>query len=263
MKISVNIPSYKRPNAVKTLAYLPFARVWVAPQEFDEYKRNYPQADIIPCKDGVQGFGVPKVRNYILEQEFAKGADVVVIVDDDLDYIARFEKEEGTNYGYKNVKVETDEFLVFIEKYSTLAKDLGACFWGVNCNPDAQSYRHMCPFSTISYIGGPFQVFLKGNECIYDENIPLKEDYDMTIQQLNKHRVVFRANMYHYFCKQSENIGGCAQIRNREKEKRDNEALLKKWGGRIVHFDSSNKGHTTKDKKEDYNPIIKVPIKGV
>ena len=36
-----------------------------------------------------------------------------------------------------------------------------------------------------------------------------------------------------------------------------------KMGGDIVRIDTSNKGKTTKQKYEDYNPIIKVPIKGV
>lgn len=231
MKIVVTIPSYKRPNAVKTLQYLPFARVYVAPQEYDEYKKNYPTADIVACEDGVQGFGPSRVRNYILKQEFLNGADVVVMTDDDLDYLARFEPTKNTKFGYENVKVETEDFLPFVEKYSIMARDIGAYFWGVNCNPDARSFSYMIPFSTMAFVGGPFQAFLRGNDCFYDENLPLKEDYDMTLQQLNKHRVVFRVNAYHYFCKQSVNAGGCAQIRNRDKEREQCKALLKKWGG--------------------------------
>lgn len=34
-------------------------------------------------------------------------------------------------------------------------------------------------------------------------------------------------------------------------------------GGAIVKTDTSNKGMTTKEKMMDYNPIIKIPIKGV
>lgn len=263
LNISVNIPSYKRADDVKTLNYLPFAKVWVDNKEADEYRKNYPNTQIISCPDGVQGYGVPKVRNYIMRTEFEKGADVVVIVDDDLSYLERFEREKNTNFGYKRIKLETEEFAEFVEKYSVMARDLGAYFWGVMPNADSQCFRHMTPFSTISYIGGPFQVFLKGNDCFYDENIPLKEDYDMTLQQLNKHRFVFRVNMYHYICKQAENIGGCATIRNREIEKENNLLLQKKWGGGIVRFDNSNKGHTKKIKLEDFNPIIKVPIMGV
>lgn len=144
-----------------------------------------------------------------------------------------------------------------------MANDIGAKFWGVNVNSDPMAYRHNTPFSTISPVLGPFGCFLKGNKCRYDENLPLKEDYDMTLQQLNTERVVLRVNAYHYLCKQSENIGGCAAYRNREREKQQLEALQAKWGSNIVKVDTSNKGRTEKIKRLDYNPIIKVPIKGV
>lgn len=85
----------------------------------------------------------------------------------------------------------------------------------------------------------------------------------MTLQQLNLERVVLRVNAYHYLCKQSENKGGCAAYRNRQREKEQLEALQMKWGTRIVKIDESNKGRSEKQKRLDYNPIIKVPIKGV
>lgn len=37
----------------------------------------------------------------------------------------------------------------------------------------------------------------------------------------------------------------------------------KEMGGRIVKIDQSNKGKSEKQHRLDYNPIIKVPIKGV
>jgi hypothetical protein len=262
MKISVNCPSYKRGDDVKTLSYLPFCRVWVDCGEYDEYKRNYPEADIISCPEGVQG-NLCRIRNYILDEEFKRGMDVVLIIDDDFTCLRRFDYVASENWGYEPYIITADEFLTVIEKYSIIASDMGAKFWGVNCNCDPMAYRHNTPFSTRSYIGGPFQCFLKGNRCRYDENLPLKEDYDMTIQQLNMERVVLRVNAYHYLCKQSEQKGGCATYRNRQREEEQLEALRRKWGGQIVKIDTSNKGQTTKEKRLDYNPIIRIPIKGV
>jgi hypothetical protein len=260
MRISVNAPSYKRPDKVLTLDYLPFCRIWVDCKEYDPYKESYPSADIVSCPEGVQG-NLCRIRNYILDEEFKRGMDVVLIIDDDLSAIRYYKQEDG--FGYVPVIVEEDDFMMFLEKYSLIAKELGAKFWGLNCNSDKMAYRHNTPFSTISYIGGPFQCFLKGNRCRYDESLPLKEDYDMTLQQLNLERVVLRVNAYHYICKQSENVGGCATYRNRDREKAQLEALQAKWGGQIVKVDTSNKGRSEKVKRLDYNPIIKVPIKGV
>ena len=49
MKISVNVPSYKRPNDIKTLQYLPYVRVWVDGSDYDAYKKANPKADIVRC----------------------------------------------------------------------------------------------------------------------------------------------------------------------------------------------------------------------
>lgn len=261
MKISINAPSYKRPNRVKTLDYIPFCKIWVDEGEAEAYRNGNPGANIVSCPKGVQG-NLCRVRNYILDKEFEAGADVVLIIDDDLDAIARYEMKDG--FGYYRRKLETDEIIPFLEKYSLVALELGAKFWGLNCNSDAMSFRHYTPFSTNAYIGGPFQCFIKGNRCKYDENLPLKEDYDMTLQQLNLERVVLRLNGYHYLCEQSTIPGGCAAIRNREREEQQFNALQEKWGGEIVRRDKSNKGKTKKEKAwDDYNPIIKIPIKGV
>lgn len=261
MKISVNAPSYKRAKGVLTLDYIPFCRIWVDGSEYEDYVKNNPGADIVRCDDGIQG-NLCRVRNHILRKEFERGCDVVLIIDDDMRAIERYEMKDG--YAYSKYRLKTDEILPFLEKYSIVAEELGAKYWGLNCNRDYMSYRPCTPFSTVSYIGGPFQCFLKGNQCWYDENLPLKEDYDMTIQQLNKERVVLRVNAYHYICKQSVQPGGCATYRNREREKEQLRSLQKKWGEDIVKIDSTNKGKSKKEKiYEDYNPIIKIPIKGV
>lgn len=261
MRISVNAPSYKRADKVLVLDYLPYCRVWVDEEEAEEYRNNYPNADIVVCPKGIQG-NVARVRNYILDTEFARGIDVVLMVDDDMRYLERFVASKVNRYGYIKEKIEADELLVLIEKYSIMARDMGAYLWGVMCNIDPMCYRHFTPFSTIAFVGGPFSCFLKDGGIRYDERLPLKEDYDMLLQMLNKYRVVLRVNSIHYYCKQSENKGGCAVIRNREKEEQQFRAFEKKWGSKIVKRDKANKGHSKKEKLEDYNPIIVVPIKG-
>ena len=145
-----------------------------------------------------------------------------------------------------------------------LCDDFGFKYWGIMCNKDALSYRQTTPFSTVSYIGGPFQVFLKGNPLRYDEALPLKEDYDMTLQNCNKYRGCLRVNKYHYDCQQSKQKGGCATYRNYEREIQQLEALQKKWGSDIVKIDNVLNHNAKKEKRSiEYNPIIHIPIAGV
>lgn len=255
MKITVNCPSYKRPK-VKTLSYLPFCKVWVDCDEYDEYiKANKGYEDnIISVPKGVQG-NVSRIRNYILDQEFSNGVDGVILVDDDMRGMFYW-GEDG-----KSHKIEANYFLEWAEKYFTMCDDAGLKMWGVNVNPDRRSYRSFKPFSFLCFTGGPFQAFLN-NPLRYDETLPLKEDYDMVIQQCNKYRGVFRVDFCYYDVLQSENKGGCAAYRNREREREQLLAIRKKWGGRIVRFDKTNRSGK-QERFEDYNPIIRLPIKGV
>jgi len=136
--------------------------------------------------------------------------------------------------------------------------------WGINVNPDPQCYREYTPFSTLSYVSASFSCFLKGNELIYDERFSLKEDYDMTLQQLNVHRHILRFNKFFYEKKGAEQQGGCATYRNVEKELGQIKMLQKKWGDKFVKIDRNERSHSsTQEKTFDINPVITVPIAGV
>ena len=256
-KIVVCIPSYRRPK-VKTLEYLPNARVYVDESEYSDYvNANHEGADIVSCPTGVQG-NVARIRNYILDEEFGNGADIVCIVDDDMTGVYFWE-------GLKEHKVE--DFDAFLYKYSVMAQDMGVYLWGININQDAQNYREYSPFSFLSFIGGPFGVFINnGGGLRYDEKISLKEDYDMTLQHLNKFRRVLRVNKFFYKVKQSEQAGGCATYRSIKRELEQLELLERKWGRKIVRRDKNDRSIGSKRanaKQIDYNPIIKVPILGI
>ncbi len=240
-------PSYKRPEIAKTHKYLPFITYVVMESEADEYRKIHNKVWAIPNE--VQG-NLARVWNYILDNSKEKN---IITVDDDIKYFGRWECNEQK-------KLDSDEVLNMMQSGFQLAEDLGVRYWGLNCLADKGAYREYTPFGTRSYIGGPFQAH-RDNELRYDEVIYLKEDYDMTLQILNKYRKNLRLNMYHYVCEQATMVGGCADYRSIEREKEQNRLLQEKWGGQIVKEDSSNKSN--KIKVYDINPIIKIPIKGV
>lgn len=261
LRISINCPSYKRPK-VETLDYISSCKVWVAESEYSDYleENKGHEGNIVKVPDAIQG-NLCRIRNYILDKEL-KDNDVVLIIDDDMQSIGSWEPI-GT-YGYNEHILTEEEIYEMLEHYSVLCRDFGFLYWGVMCNKDALSYRQTTPFSTVAYIGGPFQCFLKGNSLKYDERLPLKEDYDMTLQNCQKYRGCLRVNKYHYDCKQSKQKGGCASYRNYEREEQQLKALQDKWGSGIVKIDTTPNHNAKKIRKEiDYNPIIKVPIKGV
>lgn len=262
MKIVVCSPSYNRPK-VESFDYLPFLKVYVGKNEVGKYQqenKNFEKnINAIPNEFNKN---VAMARNYILNEEFKNGADVVCMIDDDLKGIFKYNVDDETKYGYIKEIIKKQNFMEFLKKYSQICNDLGFKLWGVNCNSDKLSYRHYTPFSFSSVILGPFCCHLK-NDLRYDERLPLKEDYDLAIQHLNKYRGILRLNGYFYDCKQSENKGGCATYRNMIKEKEQFDLLQKKWGSRIVKYDKGKRAGTNKKKQFDYNPIINIPIKGV
>ena len=240
-------PSYKRADICKTHKYLPQVTYVVRESEADEYKKVHNNLWVVP--DSAQG-NVARIRNYILDN--AK-EEKIVLMDDDINHFGRFN-------GNKLKKLNNKEVLNMIDEGMQLAEDLGTCYWGINLLQDKGAYREYTPFGTCQIILGPLQGHIK-NSLRYDEKIYLKEDYDMSLQVLNKYRKTLRMNMYHYVCDQATLKGGCADTRSVEREMEHILMLQKKWGTDIVKLDTSNK--SKKQKTFDINPIIKVPIKGV
>lgn len=259
--ILVCCPSYKRPTQVDTLRYLQKISVYVSESEALNYRKSNPGADIRTMPDKVQG-NIARVRNWILDQN--KGR-VVCIVDDDLQWIGWHEQDEA-------FKIEgEDQLYAFIKKYTLIAKELETPLWGINLNMDKQCYREYTPFSLTSVVLAPFMVHIDP-VCRFDENIPLKEDYDFCLQTLNRHRRILRVNKYHYLTKQGGGktgigqTGGCASMRSLREERRQLALLQAKWGDKIIQLDGLENSRSHKSSKQrsfDINPIVRVPIKGV
>lgn len=228
--------------------------------EVEAYKESYPEVEVVRCPDGVQG-NYCRVRNYILDSEQERGMEVVALLDDDIKCLAYYERR-------RRYKVGRERFMEFLEKYSRMAKELGTKLWGVNVNLDPQCYREFAPFKMVAYIGGPFSVHV-GSPIRYDEDLVLKEDYDLTLQHLNRFRRVLRLQKFHYVARQGLSgggqVGGAAVMRNMEFEKEQFEKLQRKWGSKIVRMDTGVQAHRRKKQKSigDWNPRLNIPIRGV
>jgi hypothetical protein len=203
VKVVVCAPSYRRPTAVDTLKYLPTCRIYVSEKEAAAYRAANPGADLVVVAAKYQG-NVCRIRNHILDREMKKGV-AVLIIDDDLQGILRWEKL--TRY-----RLETEEEVFdFLDRYTALCVEWGCPAWGININSDGQIYREQTPFSLRSYVGSPFTVHVD-HRLRYDERLSLKEDYDFTLQLLNRHRRIMRVNKYYYLTLQMAQVGGCAEV---------------------------------------------------
>jgi len=251
--IGVFCPSYKR-SAVRssTQKMFPFATLVVSESEKRKYEISGNR--VIACPDKVQG-NASRVRNWILnENQRLRG---VVILDDDYKYIGRWQKQRRRTLSSK----EVEEFL---EYGFVMAEQFGVYFWGINVVDDKGAYRENMPFCLIRPVLGPFQSF-RSNPIRYDENLPLKEDYDISLQHLMKYRKILRFNAYHYLVLQNEQAGGCAYYRNIQTEKEQFDLLRKKWGSDVIKIDRGESKASIRKavKGYDINPIIKPFVCGV
>lgn len=246
MRIGYFAPSYKRPEASITQKNYPFVVLVVMESEAEEYRAN--GNNVVTCPDSEQG-NLCRVRNWILNTYLGE-YDCIVILDDDMSYVARWDRQ-------KKHKFTPDEMEEFCEMGAIMCHDAGLFFWGVNCANDKGSYMEHTPIGFLQYIGGPFQAHMKGSVLRYDEKLPLKEDYDMSLQHIHMHRGCLRFNFVFYEAKQSHQPGGCSMYRNLDREKEQFALLRKKWGTAVITVDERSK------RSFDFNPILKIPFRGI
>jgi len=247
--MKIYAPSYKRCDGVKTHLLLPNVIYCVAEFEAQKYIDKGYNVEIIPNK--VQG-NISRVRNYILDNYIK---DYGLIVDDDIEGIKRWTLRDGNPKA-----INVDYLEEFIESGFVHCEEFGAKLWGLNIIGDKGSYREYTPFSLTNPISGAFMGFINNN-LRFDERIPLKEDYDYSIQNINVHRRLLRFNHTFMIKKDHGNKGGCADYRTIGREVEQLELLQKKWGKKIVKNDTTQRGKKTKG--FDINPIINIPIKGI
>lgn len=239
----VYIPSYRRAGRVSSLAVYPRAVLCVAKAEASAYRRAHPGARLLVMPDSAYGRGMAVVRNWILDN--APTADVVM-ADDDCSVFARHE-------GGERRRKTPAEIGRFIGQGFRMAAELGTVLWGVNQQFDPKFYREYSPLSLLSPVLGPFMGIRK-TDLRFDARLGLKEDYDFSLQALNRHRRVLRFNAWHYVVGHLGVKGGCASSRTMEAEREQMALFRRKWGPVVAE---TCKG------RESVNPLVRWPVPGI
>lgn len=246
MKYQVFIISYKRAGGVTSDKVFRNAKIVVPESQYEEYsKYEYKNGcELLPIPDSGDG-NIVKKRNYIMDHFSDMCDGNMAIVDDDYDYIGMTEKG-------KSIRLNLDQVDNLLMNGFQMCRDLGTVMWGLNVQSDPKFYREYSPFSFLAPCLGPFQAFCN-NPLRYDERVYLKEDYDMSLQVLQKYHKVLRFNKFYYKVNHFDKPGGVVSYRTKQKEVDQLELMVKKWGKRIVKYNL----------KKDVDPIIKVPLKGI
>ena len=76
-------------------------------------------------------------------------------------------------------------------------------------------------------------IFVKPSEPRFDRNLTLKEDYDFTLQHVEKYGVCIRYQKYLFSFEHYKNKGGAVSYRDDDEELKNIKYLKAKWGGKI------------------------------
>ena len=243
----VAVASYGRAGRVSTVDVFPEGYIVVPEKQADSYValQDLPKGwEVRSITDEMDG-NLCRKRNAILRM--FSGRDVVIL-DDDYDYIGRW--ESGIDH-----HLDADGIRHMLWQGAQLARDLGTPFWGINVQVDRRFYREYTPFSVTNPVLGPFQGFTseRPDDLLYDEDLWLKEDYDLSLKVLHRYHRILRMNAYHYRVDHFNLSGGQVGKRNMAEEVRQLHALQRRWGSDVVKIQLDR----------SVNPVLKVPLKGV
>jgi glycosyltransferase involved in cell wall biosynthesis len=241
------VASYGRAGRVSTVDVFPEGVIVVPRKQEDAYRalQPLPEGWSIQAIPDEEDGNLCRKRNAILR--LFRGQDVV-IVDDDYEYVGRWEAGEDR-------RLDADGIRHLLWQGAVLARDLGTPFWGINVQVDRRFYREYTPLSVTNVVLGPFQAFTadRPDDLLYDESLWLKEDYDLSLRVLHRWHRILRMNAYHYRVDHFNEAGGQVGKRNMEEEVRQLHLLQRRWGSDVVKLELHR----------SVNPIVKVPLKGV
>lgn len=251
------ILSFKRAGRVAGYEYFPDALICVPESQRDEYAKHYDARRLLVIPDERDGLCVKK-RIWIMENI----GRPLLMLDDDVECLTTTQgvyDEQGrfTGNSKQFIKLSPQEAERVIIDGFNLAHQMGAVFWGLNVNTDGRNYQQYKPFTLSGMVLGPFQAHLP-HEFNYDLRTGTKQDYDMSLQVLNKYRLTLRLNKYGYSCKHGNNQGGSVSQRTQQIEEGYCRAVMRKWGSKIISYRIPPRKMT-----DLLNGRVNVPIHGV
>jgi hypothetical protein len=128
----------------------------------------------------------PAIRNHILERTGL--GNRVVIMDDDIRGVGRFVMKSGKP---RSEKLSADEFKKLLFAGFDLAEKHGYHLFGVAPTTNPLNFVPKRSLKTSVFINGPMMCVVV-TELRFDAEMPVKCDYDFTVQHIDAGKGVFR-----------------------------------------------------------------------
>jgi len=249
--LNIAIPTYKRAHSLPGKDYFMTAKYVLPESQADDYAQVLPPGRMIIIPDNADG-NIARKRNWILQNI----PRPLLMIDDDVKCLIHSEKGACEKL-MQHIKLTPHEALDAIISGFNLAHQWGCVLWGINVNTDGRNYQQYKPFSLTQVVLGPFQGHLD-HDLLCDERMGTKDDYDFSLQVLNKYQKILRLNKFAYDCDHGDNKGGIVSMRTMEVEKEYNRRIMSKWGSHIIKYPEN-----PRKMKDLLNGMVSVPIRGV
>ena len=159
-------------------------------------------------------------RNFALEHAFKQNKICVQLSDD-------IKKVKLNKNFFKPKEIQLDEAIKdIVLKFNTIK---GVYLMGV---PPTDNYFYANKLVVENKFCIGDMLFIKPNELRFDKQLTLKEDYDYTLQHIQKSKVL-RYQKYLFTFKHYLNKGGAVDIRTDNEEQKNIMILKSKWGDSI------------------------------
>lgn len=216
----VSIISARRPDRVEKMHKLVGEATWfVAKGDGQAYRQA-------GARSVVESGALCRSRNAALDAAFKAGVPCVELSDD-----MSSVKEAYVDGGKKRGRPLP--FYDAVLKMLAEGAEVGAFLSGVAPTANAYFFRPERPTSTNLFIVGDF-IVVRPCALRFDEDLPLKEDYDYTLQHLTEYGQVARCNRVLATFSHRSNSGGAVSYRTAKLEQAVIMRLKEKWPGKIV-----------------------------
>ncbi|HUS48606.1 MAG TPA: hypothetical protein VMZ91_00435 [Candidatus Paceibacterota bacterium] len=173
------------------------------------------------CKNVFETGTLMQSRNAALDMAFNENK-ICVQLSDDL-------KKVTTNKNF-TLKKQVDIDFAIQELIKVFMKVEGVYLMGIP--PTSNDFFAKSLISKNTFCIGDM-LFIKPNDLRFDTSLTLKEDYDYTLQHLQKYKNCFRYQKYLFEFEHYKNKGGAVDYRTEQEEQKNIKILFAKWGNKI------------------------------
>ena len=232
VKFCVVVPSRRRSDSIVTMPLLPVANVFVHESEVETYERHFAKREVpFGTVRPHSQQGMPRIRNYMLEQMLTDEVDFMFMADDDV---------RGLRLMMTRLSApiigDMRTILEVIATTGHTAKQFPVGIFGFHQSGVPRERRCQIPFYLRGWISSHACGVLD-RDLRYDPRLRTHDDIDFSLQAIAKYGHAFRDERWYVDCLPSvgwNSTTGMAAFRS-TKEEEDALALLQaKWGEQTI-----------------------------